>query len=41
MVNLETDILAKYVENLRERKGQTMSSEFLREYGFVGGVDAG
>jgi riboflavin synthase len=41
MVNLETDILAKYVENLRERKGHTMSSEFLREYGFVGGVDAG
>jgi riboflavin synthase len=39
VVNLETDILAKYVENLKAR--ESLSSEFLREYGFVGGADAG
>jgi riboflavin synthase len=41
VVNLETDILAKYVENLKQRQGQALNSEFLSEYGFVGGVDAG
>jgi riboflavin synthase len=41
IVNLEADIIAKYVENLKERKGQRLNSEFLREYGFVGGIDAG
>ena len=41
VVNLETDILAKYVEGLKERKRQSLNSEFLREYGFVGGIDAG
>jgi riboflavin synthase alpha subunit len=41
MVNLEVDILAKYVENLKERKGQGLNSAFLREYGFFGGIDAG
>jgi riboflavin synthase len=41
MVNLETDILAKYVECLKERKRQSLDFEFLREYGFVGGRDAG
>jgi riboflavin synthase len=41
IVNLEVDILAKYVENLKERKGQRLDSEFLREYGFAGGLDAG
>jgi riboflavin synthase len=41
IVNLEADIIAKYVENLKERKGQRLDSEFLREYGFVGGIDAG
>jgi riboflavin synthase len=41
VVNLETDIVAKYVENLRERKKQSLNLEFLREYGFVGGIDAG
>jgi riboflavin synthase len=41
VVNLEIDILAKYVENLKERERQSLNSEFLREYGFVGGIDAG
>jgi riboflavin synthase len=40
-VNLEADIIAKYVENLKERKRQSLDFEFLREYGFVGGTDAG
>jgi riboflavin synthase len=40
IVNLEVDILAKYVENLKERKGQRLNAEFLREYGFAGGIDA-
>jgi len=41
VVNLEADIIAKYVENLREQKRQGLNLEFLREYGFVGGTDAG
>jgi riboflavin synthase len=41
IVNLEADILAKYVENLKEQKRQRLNFEFLREYGFVGGTDAG
>ena len=41
IVNLETDIIAKYVESLKEGKRQGLTSEFLREYGFVGGIDAG
>jgi riboflavin synthase len=41
VVNLEADIIAKYVENLKERKKQSLNFEFLREYGFVGGTDAG
>jgi len=41
VVNLETDIIAKYVENLKERKNQSLSFDFLREYGFVEGTDAG
>ena len=41
VVNLEADIIAKYVENLKERKRQSLNFEFLREYGFVGGTDAG
>ncbi len=41
VVNLEVDILAKYVESLKERKSQSLNFEFLREYGFVGGTDAG
>jgi riboflavin synthase len=41
IVNLEVDILAKYVENLKEREGQLLTPEFLREYGFTGAVDVG
>ncbi len=40
VVNLEADVIAKYVKNLEKRKGQGLSMEFLREYGFVGGIDA-
>jgi len=39
-VNLEADILAKYLEKLSGRQRQ-LDSGFLREYGFAGGVDAG
>jgi len=39
-VNLEVDVIAKYVENLKEGKGQGLDIEFLREYGFVGGIHA-
>ncbi len=41
IVNLETDIIAKYIESLKERKRQSLNFEFLREYGFAGGIDAG
>jgi riboflavin synthase len=41
LVNLEADIIAKYVECLKERKKQSLNFELLREYGFVGGTDAG
>jgi len=41
VVNLEVDILAKYVERLKERRGQSLDFEFLKEYGFAGGIDAG
>jgi riboflavin synthase len=41
IVNLEVDILAKYVEKLKEREGQRLTAGFLREYGFSGGIDAG
>jgi len=41
VVNLEADIIAKYVENLKEQKRQSLNFELLREYGFVGGTDAG
>ena len=41
VVNLEADIIAKYVGNLKERKRQGLNLEFLKEYGFVGGIDAG
>ncbi len=41
IVNLEVDILAKYVENLQEQRRQSLSFEFLAEHGFVGGTDAG
>ena len=35
-VNLEVDIIAKYVERLRERSGSTITPEFLAEHGFLG-----
>jgi riboflavin synthase len=38
VVNLETDVIAKYVEGLKERKRQSLNLEFLREYGFIGGT---
>jgi riboflavin synthase len=41
VVNLEADVIAKYVENLKERKRQSLNFEVLKEYGFVGGIDAG
>ena len=41
VVNLEIDIIAKYVENLKGRKRQSLNFEFLKEYGFVGRTDAG
>jgi len=41
LVNLEVDILAKYVENLKEREGERLTPEFLREYGFTGAIDVG
>jgi riboflavin synthase len=40
VVNLEVDVIAKYVENLERQRKQSLSVEFLREYGFVGGIDA-
>jgi len=40
VVNLETDIVAKYVESLKERKRPSLNLEFLREYGFVEEIDA-
>lgn len=40
VVNLEVDVIAKYVESLEKRRGQGLSIAFLREYGFVGGTDA-
>jgi len=40
VVNLEADVIAKYVENLEAQRGQSLNVEFLREYGFVGGIDA-
>jgi len=45
VVNLEADVIAKYVEGFMERKRQSLNLEFLREHGFIGGthdaIDAG
>ena len=35
VVNLEVDILAKYVESLVNRGGQTITAEYLQRHGFV------
>lgn len=34
MVNLEVDIIAKYVERLKERRSEGLTLEFLQQYGF-------
>ena len=36
VVNLEADIIAKYVEGLKGNRKQGLSLDFLKEYGFVG-----
>jgi riboflavin synthase len=45
IVNLEADVIAKYVEGLKEQKRQSLNLEFLGEYGFIRGthdaIDAG
>jgi riboflavin synthase, alpha subunit len=38
VVNLEADIIAKYVERLERRKDEGITLDFLKEYGFAGGV---
>jgi riboflavin synthase len=35
IVNLEADIIAKYLERLNERRKQGLTLDFLKEYGFV------
>lgn len=39
-VNLEADVIGKYVQNLEQQRKRSLSMELLREYGFVGGIDA-
>ena len=34
-VNLEADVIARYVERLKERSNQGLTRDFLEEYGFV------
>ena len=36
IVNLEMDIIAKYVERLKEGEKQGLTIDFLKEHGFVG-----
>ena len=35
LVNLEADIIGKYVEGLSKAQGTTITAEFLREHGFM------
>lgn len=35
-VNLEIDVIARYIERLKERSNQGLTFDFLEEYGFVG-----
>ncbi|MBN2186759.1 MAG: riboflavin synthase [Dehalococcoidia bacterium] len=35
VVNLEADVIAKYVEGLMERRGQGLTVDLLKEYGFA------
>jgi riboflavin synthase len=37
LVNLEVDIIAKYVEQLVDKPGQGITFDFLKEHGFVAG----
>ena len=37
MVNLEVDIIAKYVEQLGSRRNQGITFDFLKEHGFIAG----
>jgi riboflavin synthase len=41
VVNLEVDMLAKYVERIKGDKKRGLDLEFLNEHGFVGRRDAG
>lgn len=34
-VNLEADVIARYVERLEQRSGQGLTSDFLEEHGFM------
>ena len=34
-VNLEADIIAKYVEQLHKKRNETISMDFLQEHGFL------
>jgi riboflavin synthase len=38
VVNLEADIIAKYVERLKERENRGLTFDFLKEHGFGEGV---
>jgi len=40
VVNLEVDIIAKYLEGLKRQRERGLSIELLREYGFAGEIDA-
>jgi riboflavin synthase len=40
VVNLEVDVIARYVKNLKEQREQSLSIEFLRQYGFAGAIGA-
>jgi riboflavin synthase len=40
VINLEVDVIARYIENLKEQREQSLSIEFLRQYGFVGAIGA-
>ena len=35
LVNLEVDIIAKYVEQLSQARGPSMTMDFLNEHGFL------
>jgi riboflavin synthase len=39
IVNLETDIIAKYVERFTKGQARSLDFELLKEYGFVGQTD--